>query len=77
MSDELKLFPCPFCGSTDVNLVYTNDIDGMEHNIDSEEELNDTSIFAYVHCYHCETSFMSEALNRTPKDVLEAWNSRV
>ena len=37
MSDELKLLDCHFCGSQDVNLVYTNDIDWIEHNIDSEE----------------------------------------
>lgn len=76
MCEEIKLLPCPFCGSSNVNLVHMNELGGGEFCVDSEEELTNTSIFAYVRCYNCDISFMSESLDSTPKDVLEAWNRR-
>lgn len=76
MSEDLKLSPCPFCGSEEVNLLYTSEINGEAYCIDNEEELNDTYILAYIHCYNCDIDFMSDAGSPTPKDVLKAWNSR-
>ncbi len=75
MSNAINLRPCPFCGSADVNLVCVSGADGEERCIDGEEELNDESVFAFVHCHSCGIDFISDA-GRTPKDVFEAWNSR-
>ncbi len=72
MSDT-RLLPCPFCGG-EAMLVYYHEELGLVH-VDSEEELEDDSISAFVHCFECSTEvFPYEA--EKPKEVIEAWNTR-
>lgn len=73
MNIELK--PCPFCGSNDVRLCYMRGGTGEECCIDSEEELENTSIYAYIRCYGCDIEVLPNTYD-TPKDVANAWNAR-
>ena len=75
---KLNLLPCPFCGSKEyVDLVYEQYGCSDKFCFETEEQLDDSSIPAHVYCYHCHIEFTLNGSDKTPKDVLEAWNSRV
>lgn len=69
---ELK--ECPFCGSDNVRMLYINDEIG-ETYVDTDEELNDKHISAFIHCYGCSTEIFPHEAEK-PIDVIEAWNTR-
>lgn len=72
--EELK--KCPFCGENKAKLVYMNEETQEAICVDTEEELNDSNIYAYVHCYGCDIDFCADTMKK-PKDVINAWNNRV
>ena len=71
--EELK--KCPFCGENMARLVYMNEETQEVIPVDTEEELNDSKIYAYVHCYGCDIDFCTDVM-ANPKDVIKAWNNR-
>lgn len=69
---EIKLKPCPFCGSENVKLMSNEGEDIFPQVVDCVDDLGST--FCYVHCYGCDTEFISNS--DIAKDVVEAWNRR-
>ncbi|RHA54483.1 hypothetical protein DW929_07315 [Eubacterium ventriosum] len=71
--DKAVLKPCPFCGGEAVLMTINDEIG--ECVIDSEEELNNSSLSSWIHCYNCSSNwFFGES--EIPKDTVEAWNRR-
>lgn len=69
-----KLKPCPLCGGKAIPMTLNDEIG--EYVIDSDEELNDSSLSSWIHCNKCSSDwFFGES--ETPKDTVEAWNRRV
>lgn len=71
MTIEEIIKSCPLCGSEKIRLLsdgengtYCVDIDEIEENI-----------YAYVHCYECDTDFAPDT-SSTPKDFLKIWYGR-
>lgn len=69
---EIKLKPCPFCGSENVRLMSNDTEDGTPCCINNEEELEAT--YCYIHCYGCGMDFMPNS--DIAREVMEAWNRR-
>lgn len=72
---EYNLKKCPFCGGDNVKMLYINDELG-ECVVDTDEEMEDKSISAFIHCYDCDTEVFPHWAE-TPKDVIKAWNKRM
>ena len=72
---NIKLKNCPFCDSKEVRLMTIDQWDEHNYCIDSEEELNDTNQYAYIHCYGCDTEFSFDEAE-CPRDVVEFFNRR-
>ena len=70
-----KLLNCPFCDSKEVRLLSVNQWDERSCYIDSEEELDDYGLYAYIHCYGCDIDFSFDAAN-CPRDVVSLFNKR-
>lgn len=67
-----KLKPCPFCGGEVVPMTIYNE---RECVIDSEEELNNSSLASWIHCHNCSSVWFF-GKGETPKDTVKAWNRR-
>lgn len=73
--EESRIRECQFCGGYKVALVYM-DCDTQETiEIDTDEELEDNSIYAYIHCYECDIDFCADTMLK-PKEVIKKWNCR-
>ena len=70
----VKLEICPFCGGNKVSLLYFNGDERETYCIDTDEDLDSNSIYAYVHCYECDIDFFFDG---TPREVMDRWNNRV
>ena len=69
---EIKLRPCPFCGS-DVRLVSTEESeDGTVCCLNTTDELN--TAYSYIHCYGCDMDYFPDS--DIAREVVEAWNRR-
>lgn len=55
-------------------LVYQDQESGKIKFIDSEEELENKDLYAYIHCYGCDIDILPNVSDK-PQDIMRAWNN--
>lgn len=72
---EIKVKPCPFCGSKDVRMVY---YDTNEYYINDTDEEEDFGVFSpFIRCCNCDIElYVPTAIEPIIPEIIKTWNRR-